>query len=154
MFFLVKPAYAQCPICIVTVGGGFLIAKKLGIDDLLVSIWISGLNTVIALWLASTIKKKIFNNPLLWSLGFYVLALVYLWFSKQIGHVKNILWGIDKVFLGMTIGLFIILIASIVEKTIKKKNNGKVFFYYQKVIIPVFFLIVATLTFSFVIKHY
>lgn len=47
---------AQCPICIVTVGGGMLIAKKLGIDDFLVSIWISALNTAIAFYLADKIN--------------------------------------------------------------------------------------------------
>ncbi len=29
----VKAAYAQCPVCIITVGGGMLLAQKLGIDD-------------------------------------------------------------------------------------------------------------------------
>jgi len=58
-----SPVYAQCPVCVITVGGGLILAKKLGIDDLLVSIWLSGFNTAIAFWIASGIKKKIFNNP-------------------------------------------------------------------------------------------
>ena len=54
----ITPAYAQCPVCIITVGGGMLLAKKLGVDDLLVSIWISALNTAIAFWLAPKLKIK------------------------------------------------------------------------------------------------
>jgi|GEM_PF-7123194 len=29
MYFL-KPVYASCPLCVITVGGGLIIAKKLG----------------------------------------------------------------------------------------------------------------------------
>jgi len=64
-----KPVYASCPVCVITVGGGLLIAKKLGIDDLLVSIWLSGLNSAMAFW----IFKK---HPYLWSLIFYGLTIV------------------------------------------------------------------------------
>ena len=31
--FLIKAVYAQCPVCIVTVGGGMLLAQKLGIES-------------------------------------------------------------------------------------------------------------------------
>ena len=84
-----SPVYAQCPVCIITVGGGLILAKKLGIDDLLVSIWLSGLNTAIAFWIASGIKKKNLNNPVLWSLGFYVMTIGYLSYTKQINHPGN-----------------------------------------------------------------
>ena len=56
----VTPSYAQCPVCIVTVGGGMLIAKKLGIDDLLVSIWISALNTAGGAFTSQKSSKKRF----------------------------------------------------------------------------------------------
>jgi len=146
--FLIRPVYAQCPICIVTVGGGLLIAKKLGIDDLLVSLWISGLNTAIAFWLASKVKTRIINNPLLWSLGFYLLTLVYLIFSKQIGHKGNVFLGIDKVIFGMTVGLFLSLAAIFTDRFLRYKNKGKVFFYYQKVAIPLTFLLTGTIIFK------
>lgn len=144
----IKPAYANCPVCIVTIGGGLLIAKKLGIDDLLVSIWISGLNTALAFWLASLNKKRIFRNPFIWSIIFYILGLVYLWFTKQIGHPKNVFLGIDKVFLGMTIGYIVFILSWLVDKLIRKKNSDKTLFNYQKVIIPFLFLIATTIMFK------
>ena len=54
--------YAQCPVCIVTVGGGLLIAKKLGIDDLLTALWISGLNTAISFWFVSGLHRGLSRN--------------------------------------------------------------------------------------------
>jgi hypothetical protein len=144
----IPSVYAQCPACVVVVGGGLIIAKKLGIDDLLVSIWLSGLNTAIAFWIASTIKKEIWNNKILWSTSFYLLAIIYLWYSKQIGHPSNKFWGIDKVFLGITIGFFVFLLAILADQVIRQKNKGKKLFNYQRVIVPLSFLIIATLIFN------
>ena len=148
----IKSVYATCPICIVTVAGGLIIAKKLGIDDLLVSIWIGGLNTAIAFWLSSVIKNKLFKNPYLLSSIFYLLTLIYLWYTKQLFHLRNTLWGIDKVILGMTIGLFVFFFAVFVDRQIRLKNKGKVMFNYQKVIVPFVILLGTTLIFKFFIK--
>lgn len=144
----VKEAYAQCPACIVTVGGGLLIARKLGIDDLLVSIWISALNTAIALWIASSIKKKLLNNQILWSLVFYIFTMVYLYYSKQLFQPKNTFLGQDKIIAGMTIGLLVTLFSTFIEKLIRKRNNNKVLFYYQKVMVPLTLLIIITIIFK------
>lgn len=149
--FISKPVYANCPICIVTVGGGLFIAKKLGIDDLLVSIWLSGLNSAIAFWIASTMKRKLLNNGLLWSLGFYIMTLLYLVLSKQVGHKGNLFLGIDKVVFGMTVGFIVFFIASFIDKFIRKINGGKVIIYYQKVIIPLLFLTVVTVFFKIIL---
>ena len=62
LFIVPTSVGAQCPVCIITVGGGMLIAKKLGIDDFLISIWISALNTAIAFWLAPKLKIKFFKT--------------------------------------------------------------------------------------------
>ena len=145
------PVYAQCPVCVITVGGGLIIAKKLGIDDLLVSIWLSGLNTAIAFWFASSIKIKILNNPILWSMGFYVLTIVYLVYTKQINHPGNKLLGIDKVYFGLTIGIFIAILAIGVDKLLRKTNKDKVYFPYQKVVIPLVLLMLTTIFFKFLL---
>lgn len=148
----VKPVYATCPVCVVTVGGGLFIAKRLGIDDLLVSIWISGLNTAIAFYIATKINKKILNNPLVLSIIFYLLTIIYFLYSKQIGHLGNSVLGIDKILLGTTVGLFIFLISFFTEKKLRFLNKGKVLFYYQKVIIPFLFLVVTTVIFKIIFK--
>lgn len=149
--FLVKPAYANCPVCIVTVGGGLLIAKKLGVDDLLASIWISGLNTAIAFWIATRIKNKLWGNPILWSLFFFATTIIYFIWSKQTGGKSNMIWGVNKVFLGITIGMLVFFLGVFFDKLIRYKNHGKVLFYYQKVIIPLGLLIATTIIFKFLV---
>jgi hypothetical protein len=149
---LARPVYANCPVCVITVGGGLLMARKLGIDDLLVSIWLSGLNTAVAFWFVSTIKNKTLNRPFIWSILFYFLTLAYLSYTNQLGHLRNTFLGVDKIVLGLTIGLITFFVSIFVDKLIRYKNNKKVLFPYQKVIIPFAFLTAATLVFRLLIK--
>jgi len=144
--------YAQCPVCVVTIGGGLFIAKKLGIDDLLVSIWLSALNTAVAFWFASFMKNKLLKNGFGWTIAFYFLTIGTLFFTKQIGHKYNTFLGIDKVVAGTTIGFIISLVAIIIDRIIRIKNNGKVLFYYQKVVIPFVILLLTTLIFMYIMQ--
>lgn len=149
---LAPPVYAQCPVCVVTVGGGLLIAKKLGIDDLLVSIWLSSLNTAIAFWLVTRIKKKILNSGYLWSVAFYVLTIVYVVLTKQTGPARNVFLGINKVIFGLTVGLIISVASILFDKFLRSKNKGKVLFPYQKVVVPLVILIFTTIIFMFILR--
>jgi hypothetical protein len=145
----VNPVYAQCPICIVTVGGGMLIAKKLGVDDLLVSIWISALDTAIAFWLASKFKNKFLRNPWLLSFIMLVLTLFYFQFTNQIGHLSNRLLGIDKIIFGQSLGLLAMFLGNFIYGFTKYKNNGKTLFPYAKVVFPVGLVLIVTFIFKF-----
>ena len=150
----VAPVSAQCPVCIVTVGGGMLIAKKLGVDDLLVSIWISALNTAISFWLASgmkdkALKPKILHNPWLFSVLMFAGTLVYFKFTDQIGHPRNQLLGMDKIVLGQTLGLLAMFIGNFVYGFAKYKNNNKALFPYSKVVFPVGLVLIITFIFKF-----
>lgn len=146
----VKEIYAQCPVCIVTVGGGMLLAKKLGIDDLLISIWISGLNTAISFWLAPKLKIKFLKNPIILSLILLGLTLFYFQFTDQIGAVTNKLLGVDKIIFGQIFGLLVMFLGIFIDKFTRIKNNGKILFPYQKVIFPIGSLLITTLIFKFV----
>jgi len=149
--FLVSPAYAQCPICIVTVGGGMLIAKRLGIDDLLVSIWISALNTAIAFWLAPKIKIKFLNNSYLLSFIFLLFALSYFYLTDQIGPGNQVM-GINKIVFGQIIGLVTMATANYGYLFIKKKNDDKTPFPYAKVVFPLILITLITIFFKLIFK--
>jgi len=147
-FLTPKPAYAQCPVCIVTVGGGLFIAQRLGIDDLLITLWISGLNTAISFFMADKIKKKgIFKNGHFWSILFYLTTLIYLYSTSQAGIGNNFI-GIDKSLFGLSLGVLISFLSILIDKVLRYRNNGKVVFYYQKVIIPISLLFITTLIFN------
>ena len=150
--FLVKAAYAQCPVCIVTVGGGMLLAKKLGVDDFLVSLWISALNTAISFWLAPKIKNKILGNPIVFSILMFAFTLFYFIYTNQTGLVSNKILGLDKIIFGQTLGLLIMLLGIFVDRYSRKLNSQKILFPYQKVVFPVGLLIIFTLLFKILFK--
>ncbi len=150
----IPTVYAQCPVCIVTVGGGLILAKKLGIDNLLTALWISGLNTAISFWFVSFIKKpKILKNPLIWTLIMYVSTIAYLAGTKQMFGKHTTFLGVDKVLVGLLSGMLVWLLGIGVDKLIRKYNHGKVLFFYQKVIVPLLFLILTTGIFALLIKN-
>jgi hypothetical protein len=150
--FLVKAVYAQCPVCIITVGGGMFLAKRLGVDDFLVSLWISGLDTAISFWLAPKIKNRFLGNPIIFSLIMLGLTLFYFQFTNQIGVVSNRLLGFDKIIFGQIIGLFVMFLGIFIDRYSRKLNGGKILFPYQKVVFPVGSLIVFTLLFKLLFK--
>jgi len=149
--FLVSPASAQCPVCIITVGGGMLIAKKMGIDDLLVSIWISALNTAIAFWLAPKIKIKLLNNGHILGIIFFIFVLSYFYFTDQIGPGNQVL-GVNKIVFGQIIGLIAMTLGSHLYLFLKKRNGGKTIFPYARVVFPFVLVLLATIIFKLIFK--
>ncbi len=145
---------AQCPVCIVTVGGGLFLAKKLGIDNLLTAIWISGLNVAISFWFVSFVKKpKILQNPFIWTALLFASTYYYLVATGQMYHKNDTFMHIDKVLVGLIIGTLVWLLGIGVDKLIRRYNQGKVLFFYQKVIVPLTLLSIATGVFAVLIKN-
>jgi len=144
--------FAQCPVCIVTVGGGMFLADRLGIDDFLVSLWISGLNVAVSFWLAQKIKNRFFSSPIILTLLTYGLTLSYFIFTKQTGSPENTLFGLDKIIFGQTLGLFIWSLGIFIDRYSRKLNGGKILFSYQKVIFPIGILTLLTILFKFIFK--
>jgi hypothetical protein len=150
--FLVKAAYAQCPVCIVTVGGGMFLAQKLGVDDFLVSFWISALNTAISFWLAPKIKNRILGSPIIFSLLMFGLTIFYFVYTDQTGSLTNQIFGFDKIIFGQILGLLIMFLGIFIDRHSRKLNGGKILFSYQKVIFPISTLLIFTFLFKLIFK--
>ena len=154
MVMFIVPVNAQCPVCIVTVGGGLFIAKKLGLDSLLTALWISGLNVAISFWFVSFIKKpKLLKNPFLWTVIMLASTYIYLVSTKQMYHKNDTFLHVDKVLVGLLVGTLVWLLGIGMDKLMRKYNNGKVLFFYQKVIVPLTLLIVASGIFGLLVKN-
>jgi len=146
----VAPVFAQCPVCIITVGGGMYLAKKLGIDDLLISIWISALNVAITFWMAPKIKIKFINNPYILSLLMMALTIFYFQFTDQIGGLGNHILGIDKIILGQFVGLLSMYKGNFLYNFTKRKNQNRTLFPYAKVVFPVGLTLLSTIFFKLI----
>ena len=148
----VIPAFAQCPVCIVTVGGGMFLAQKLGIDDLLISIWISALNVAITFWMAPKIKIRVLKNPYFLSLLVMAFTLFYFQFTDQIGGPTNRIFGVDKIILGQFIGILSMYLGNFLYLYSKKQNHPRTIFPYAKVVFPLAATIISTLFFKLIFR--
>lgn len=144
-----SPANAQCPACLVTIGGSVLLSRYLGIDDLLIGIWVGGFIISFGLWSAKFIKKTFFKGQnwvlttILWITTVWSLKL-----AKFIGNPTCKIHGHDKLLTGIISGTIVFLLAYGTDQVLRKlnkKNSGKAFFPYQRVVLPVVLLIIATL---------
>lgn len=149
LMFTAFPVQAQCPICVVTIGGSVLLSRYLGIDDLIVGIWAGGLVLSLGLW-TSTLIKKIFIKGQNWILtgALWITTVLGLKQAGFIGNPTCKIHGHDKLLTGIIAGSLVFLLAyglDIILRKLNKKNPGKVFFPYQRVAIPILLLIIATL---------
>jgi len=148
-FLFAPPVNAVCPVCTVAVGGGVLLSRYLGVDDLIIGVWVGGLLVSLGLWMASYLKKNfIFGQKWLVVVAFWLTTYFGFKQAKIIGNFGCKIFGYDKILLGMVLGAIAFLIGFGLDKVLRnfnKETQGKALFPYQKVICPVSFLLLATL---------
>lgn len=139
-FFLLVPlkTFAFCPLCVVATGIGVEIFRWLGVDDIIVGIWVGAFVFSLAILLGKFVKRKI--NRKIPSLPIILIFLIFSLFFFYFGgffSVKNEMWGIPKVLLGMIIGGILLVITPHLHK----------FIPYRKIIITLFLLVISSFIF-------
>lgn len=146
---------ASCPVCVVVAIGGVGLSRWLGIDDTISGIWIGGiLMSLVILTIEWLDKKKVrffFRKPLIF-IFWYLTAIWPLLKLEVFGQIKNKIWGVDKLILGITLGSVFLLLGFLIHKFLKNKKGGESYFPFQKVVIPISFLIVLSFFFYFLTK--
>jgi len=149
---MIKPVFATCPVCVMAVGGGLWIAEKLGVDDLIAAIWIGAFVTAFAIALADKFNKiKLPKPQITWTIVFYLLTLATMQISGKLNNPYCKIWGVCKIWLGITVGTIVFWLGVLLDKLARKKNNGKVFFPFQKVILPVLAVLLTSWLFYLLI---
>jgi len=140
---------AVCPVCTVAIGGGVLLSEYLGVDDLIIGVWVGGLLLSTGLWTATYIKRE-FAKGQKWLITAF-LWITTVWGLKEagfIGHPTCKIHGHDKLLSGIifgTVAFFLGYGSDLLLRKMNKKNPGKAMFPYQKVVCPIIFLILATI---------
>lgn len=149
---LVKQVFATCPVCIVAVGSGLWLAEKLGVDDLIAAIWIGALVTATAVALADKSRwLKLPKPKISWSIIFYFLTVATLELQGKLNNPYCKIWGVCRIWLGITVGTVVFWLGAIVDCWLRTKNDNKVFFPFQKVVIPVAIVLLTSFIFYVVI---
>lgn len=148
-------SYAICPLCTIAVAAGVGLSRYLGIDDTISGLWIGGLTISLILWNIDFFERKnikFIGRNFLTAIVWYLIVVVPLYFMDVLGHPLNQLWGIDKLFLGITIGSVAFLFGALSYFQMKKRHGGHAYFPFQKVAQPVGILIILSIIFYFITR--
>ncbi len=149
---LAKPAFATCPVCLVAVGSGLWLAEWLGVDDLIAALWIGALSTALAFWFAKQFKLiKLPYPEISWSLISYLSVLAFFQAQGKLWRPYCQIWGICKLFLGVTLGMLVFWLGVFLDRQLRRLNQGSVFFPFQKVVLPVVAVVITSLIFQLIL---
>lgn len=146
---------AVCPVCTIGVVAGLGLSRWLGVDDTVSGIWIGGLLVSLTGWTVNWLKKRkmIFKGmTALIAIIYYAMVIVPFYSKEIIGHPSNVLWGIDKLVLGLSFGTIIFVIAVLIYEIMKKRNGGHAHYPFEKIVIPISSLLILSAAFYFITK--
>ena len=148
LFFFAQSAFAVCPVCTLAVGAGIGLSRYFGVDDIITGLWIGAMIIASGLWLATFLERKkvaVPNREVISTIAMLILIVAPLYLKDFFGNPLNKVLGVDKLALGIFLGLVTFIISQGIENFLRRKNQGTVYFPYQKVIVPVSLLLVLSL---------
>jgi hypothetical protein len=139
----------MCPVCAVAVGVGLGLSRWLKIDDTISGLWIGALIVSLSFVLVQW-EKKYFAVPLkfLSIVNFLLLfftTVIPLKYLQIVGNPLNTIWGMDKLLVGIFVGMTVFLFSLGVHGYLKYRNNNTSYFPFQKVIIPLNSMLLASI---------
>ncbi len=141
--------FAFCPLCAIATGFAVGLFRWLGVDDIIVGLWLGAFGLSMALLFSNFLVKKGANKKI--SLPAAItLVFASLLISLYLGgflRIANKIFGIEKIIFGMVIGSILLLLASPLNNLIKKINKDVVFISHQKVIAALALLIISSIIF-------
>src|SRR3989344_1815747 len=158
LIILPKLVSAHCPLCTVAAGAGIGVARWIGFDDSIVGLFLGAFIVSMGLWFNNLLKKRKVNIP---SQGFLIVFASFLFTVVPLyltGIIRNFeivkslpelsmlglgVFGIDKLLLGIIVGILAVGASFSLSEYIKKKN-GKVLLPYQGIL----FMIITILILS------
>jgi hypothetical protein len=147
----------MCQVCTAVALAGVGLSRWLHIDDTISGLWIGAMLISLTIWTAKWLRGKFPKTDfpgMTWIMGLIYYGFVIVPFYKLdiMGHPKNVLWGADKLLIGMIVGSIFFYLGAYVYQIIKEKNGGHAQFPFQKVVIPVATLAVLSAIFYFITR--
>jgi hypothetical protein len=147
----------MCPVCAIAAGAGIGIAEELGVDDLVTGLWVGALTVAMIGWTVTWLNKKKIHfkgRIILTTLVWYALMVWPLQGLGFIGHPLNVIWGYDRLLVGIVFGSIVFFATHLWYLSIKKRNGGHAWFPMQKVVWPVSTLLLVSIAFFFLGKQF
>lgn len=143
-------AYPVCTVCTVAVGASLGIAKRFGVKDTIIGIWLGALLIIMTYWTINFFDKKKWNfkyrNQILLLLSFSMIGLLYI---NQIKYNTEYFF-IDPFLFSSIIGAILYVVSQKFYQYLKIKNNNHAHFPFEKVICAIIFLLIGSLCFNYI----
>lgn len=153
LFFL-EEVSAHCPLCTGAVVAGAVGAKYLGLDVIILGIFVGAFAISFGLWVARKLKNYFkYQNVLVIVLMFLFTIIPTLPFVKDLTYINlfNKIFFVNKLLIGSIIGGTITLFSYNLHNYIKFKF-GKVLVPYQGVILTILLLALTSISAYFIMK--
>jgi len=159
-----RPAFAHCPLCTAGAGIAATAAIWLGVNTLVVGIFVGAFAAALGLWTAKLIKKKIIpGQDNLIATVVYLLTVIpilpvaggdkisyYLSIAGEYGSLLNKTYVFDMFLAGSLLGAIVMLLSPIVSRWLTQFRAGKRF-PYQGVTVTFVLLLICGIIFQFVL---
>lgn len=157
LFVFADKALAVCPVCTVAVASGVGASRSMGVDDLIIGLWVGALIVSMIMWTIDWLKKKNINFKglgIVTTISYFALVVIPLYTMDIIGHPLNSFCGcgIDKLLVGLTGGAIAFWFGAVWYEYLKERNNNKAHFPFQKVVMPILPIIILSIIFYFLTK--
>jgi len=136
--------WAFCPLCVVATGALTGVFRWLGVDDLIIALWLGGFLFATSIMAGNYLKlkvKKLANYSTAMAIVLYGLTIILLYFGGILSAPYNRIFGISRIIIGLVAGSLLFLITPYLNKLLKRTNNGKNFISHQKMLLGIFLLL-------------
>ena len=143
MFVTLSRAMANpaCPVCTVAIVGSLTIARKLGVDDSIVGLWLGALLAMLGYWTIRFLEKR------KWTFPGYKLVSMLMWLSsigflyiKELTYKPRIIlqvFNLDPFLFSTLMGFVALILGVNFYAWMKAKNGGHAHFPFEKVVVPI-----------------
>ncbi|MBS3140713.1 hypothetical protein J4405_01045 [Candidatus Woesearchaeota archaeon] len=159
--FLAVNVSAHCPLCTVGIGAAAMGASWLGVNNIVIGLFIGAFAMSIGMWFSRLIKKKFipYQNALIIIFIFLTTVLpllkimsyipsdyyaFYLSLSGEYGSLLNRTYIFNLAFISSILGGIIVFLSPGISKKIKEKRQDKTV-PFQTIIITLILLLIMTL---------
>lgn len=148
LFIKSASANPACAVCTIAVGASLEIARRLGVDDSVVGVWVGAFLVILGYWTIKWFDKKNWHFPyrdaLLITLSVAMIGFMYLGKLTYHSEVVGFIFYLDPFLYSVIIGAIVFIASSNFYQWMKKKNGGHAHFPFEKVAVPVIALILTS----------
>ena len=145
---LANPA---CAVCTVAVGASLEAARRYGLDDSIVGLWVGALLALLGYWFILWFDKKNWNFPgrdfILMVVSVGTIGGMY-WQMPYQPQVIGIFY-LDPLLFATIFGALTFIYVSKFYQWMKEKNGGHAHFPFEKVVLPVAALALLSVYFNY-----